>query len=241
MFKKLRATVRRMLSTLSAAQLKWGAFALAASMATFVSVVAQPAGLERSVAGLRNEINSRPASGTIVLVEIDAKSIRSIDKWPWPRTLHAQLVDRLNAAGASQIAFDVDFSSRSVDADDLAFAEAIKRAGGKVILPTFRQPASDGKNDLFVENQPIEVLKNEAFLGGVNIRPDSDGRVNTYPYGTLTGGMPRPSIGALLADASGPIDHVFPIDHSIDINSIPRLSYADILAGDFEFGFAGRC
>ena len=34
---------------------------------------------------IRNHINERPASGEIVLVGIDEKSVREVGRWPWPR------------------------------------------------------------------------------------------------------------------------------------------------------------
>jgi adenylate cyclase len=46
----------------------------------------------------------------IRIVDIDDDSLKKIGQWPWPRTLVAQLVDKLREAGASVIAFDIDFA-----------------------------------------------------------------------------------------------------------------------------------
>src|SRR6516164_5889434 len=46
----------------------------------------------------------------IRVVDIDDDSLNKIGQWPWPRTVVAQLVDRLRAAGAAVIAFDIDFA-----------------------------------------------------------------------------------------------------------------------------------
>jgi adenylate cyclase len=46
----------------------------------------------------------------IRIVDIDEDSLKKIGQWPWPRTLVAQLIDRLREAGASVIAFDIDFA-----------------------------------------------------------------------------------------------------------------------------------
>jgi adenylate cyclase len=46
----------------------------------------------------------------IRIVDIDDDSLKKIGQWPWPRTLVAQLIDRLREAGASVIAFDIDFA-----------------------------------------------------------------------------------------------------------------------------------
>jgi adenylate cyclase len=44
------------------------------------------------------------------IVDIDDDSLKKIGQWPWPRTLVAQLVDKLREAGATIIAFDIDFA-----------------------------------------------------------------------------------------------------------------------------------
>jgi adenylate cyclase len=46
----------------------------------------------------------------IRIVDIDDPSLNEIGQWPWPRTVVAQLVDRLRDAGAAVIAFDIDFA-----------------------------------------------------------------------------------------------------------------------------------
>jgi adenylate cyclase len=47
--------------------------------------------------------DKRPA----VVVDIDEASLRTLGQWPWPRTQIAELVDRLQKAGAVVIAFDI--------------------------------------------------------------------------------------------------------------------------------------
>lgn len=44
------------------------------------------------------------------IVDIDDASLDRIGQWPWPRTVLATLVDRLKAAGAAAIAFDIVFA-----------------------------------------------------------------------------------------------------------------------------------
>src|SRR6266852_8258271 len=46
----------------------------------------------------------------IRVVDIDDKSLSRLGQWPWPRTVVAQLVDRLREAGAAVVAFDIDFA-----------------------------------------------------------------------------------------------------------------------------------
>ncbi len=50
-----------------------------------------------------------PSPGQVVIVDIDEKSLGELGQWPWPRTLLADLVNRLSASGAAVITFDVLF------------------------------------------------------------------------------------------------------------------------------------
>ncbi len=172
----------------------------------------------------------RPATGLIHIVEIDSKSIKQLDSWPWKRGIHGTLVDKLSDAGAANIAFDVDFSSPSTAAEDDKFARALDRFGGSAILPTFRQLASN-TGDVYTENVPIDELRRHAFLGSVNVNPDADGTMRTFARGTVTARTARPSLAALLAGTPGQIADTFRLSSTINPDSIPRHSAADVLAG----------
>ena len=45
----------------------------------------------------------------VVLVDIDEESLKQYGQWPWPRSLMARLVDRINLAQPSAIGFDIFF------------------------------------------------------------------------------------------------------------------------------------
>src|SRR5687767_9276498 len=107
---------------------------------------------------------------------MDSRSLSAIDRWPWPRRHHAGLIDRLHAAGARSIAFDVDFAALSNPADDAALAAALRRAGGSVILPVLRQRESSQSSN-YAESIPALPFRDHAFLASVNIAPDADGYI----------------------------------------------------------------
>ena len=185
---------------------------------------------ERSLQLLRDRIRTHPATGRIALVEIDARSLKELDRWPWPRGLHARAVDAADRAGASMIAFDADFSARSDPRQDRLFGAAIARSRAPVVLPTFRQPLSDGSRSV-AENLPIAGLRRDALLASVNIFADHDGFVRRYPYSVVTGGVPRPPLGAILAGASGRSGDSFAMDGALDPASVPHVGFADFVAG----------
>ena len=43
------------------------------------------------------------------IVDIDEESLKQVGQWPWPRTILADLVDKLAADGAAAIGFDMVF------------------------------------------------------------------------------------------------------------------------------------
>ncbi len=77
----------------------------------------------------------RKPANDVVVVEIDARTLRALDRWPWSRYIHAELIRRLNEAKPRAVFYDVDFSVRSGDpAADAAIANAL--AGAQLsVLP----------------------------------------------------------------------------------------------------------
>jgi len=190
---------------------------------------------ERQIDEFKFSLLRRPATGAVVLVEIDARSLKELGVWPWPRRLHATLLRNLMAAGAGQIAFDVDFSTHSRDADDRAFAAALKAANGQVVLPVFQQRSSGtARQGDLVTSMPIEILRPYVGLAVLNVFPSNDGIVrNLFVEGEI-GDKRFPSLAAMLAGRRSVSEDGFDIDFSIDPATVPRLSYADVLKGRFR-------
>ncbi len=72
-----------------------------------------------------------PGNSPVRIVDIDDHSLATIGQWPWPRTIVAQLVDRLAASGAAVVAFDIDFAEPD-------------RTSPKMLLPLFAQAGVAG-------------------------------------------------------------------------------------------------
>lgn len=211
-----------------------GALLLALLASALFSLVGPGRGLEEVVRDSSAALRRHPASGQLHIVEIDARSIAAIDRWPWPRRNYVDLIDRLQRAGAASIAFDVDFSARSTPADDLALGQAIARSASPVILPTFAQAAGAGRQD-FTDSLPVAGLREHAMLAAVSILPEADGVVRRAPVGTITDGLPRPSLSAALGGlAGGAAESDFAIDYAIDPATIPRHSFVDLRDGRFD-------
>src|SRR4051794_33143446 len=93
--------------------------------------------VEQSALTLRLEVRPTTAPTDVTVVAIDDPTFADLrTQWPFPRSLHARAIDRLRAAGAAQIVYDVQFTEPTKPAEDLALYDAVGRAGNVVPATT---------------------------------------------------------------------------------------------------------
>lgn len=112
----------------------------------------------------------------VVVVGIDDASLRSMQlQWPWPRAVHAQLIDKLTAAGARAVAFDILFMEPGRDGpeDDQLLADAARRAGN-VIFGQKLSRIVDHQFRTTALEQPLRLFTDSAHVALVNHQPDPD-------------------------------------------------------------------
>lgn len=113
----------------------------------------------------------------IIIVAIDEPSMAEIgQQWPWPRSLHAQLIQKLNQAGAAVIGFDILFSEPSTPNEDQAFANALRDAKN-VILVSALSAVNDPLFRYTVRIDPIPAFRDAATVGSPFVSIDGDGVV----------------------------------------------------------------
>jgi len=186
-----------------------------------------PGAFQNLLTDFRFQLMPREPSGQVVLVAVDSPSLDQVGVWPWPRSLHASLIHQLRASGVAEILFDIDFSARSTAASDAAFTEALRDAGGGVVLAVFKQAV--GGKGIHV-NRPLPQFSEHAWSATVNITAESDGRVRRYAFGDEIDGVYVPSAASFLA--SGQFSKNAPpffLDYSIRFSGIPVIPFADIL------------
>ena len=71
--------------------------------------------LERRFYDFASTSTARGAASQIAVIAIDDQSIANIGRWPWPRDVHARLIDQLAAAKAKTIVHTVFFFEPQVD------------------------------------------------------------------------------------------------------------------------------
>ena len=210
-----------------------GGFIAVVMIALTLSGVLEP--LERGLLSMRFLADQRDASGDVVVVQIDAQTIRDLGVWPFPRADHATVIDQLREAGAGAIAFDVELTASQDDADNESLVAALQRAGGQVVLPSFIQLASAGQDtNHVIRTEPAEMFSRHGWLANVNVYPSTDGRIWTMTYGDWVEGKFQYSLASVLAGRATRDDRGFYVDYGIQISSIPRLSYIDVLNGRYR-------
>ncbi len=120
----------------------------------------------------------RPAADRdILIVAIDDPSLAALGKWPWDRSIHAQLIKKLQTKEPRSITFDILLSEASNGDADNALAQSMAMGPAPVFIPLhFATPGSDGR--AFDTILPIPPFAGNAkALGNVNVIFDEDGIV----------------------------------------------------------------
>ena len=108
----------------------------------------------------------------IVLVGIDDKTFNALDEqWPFPRHLHAEVIDRLREAGAKVIGYDVQFSEPTEPKEDNALILAVQRADGIVLSTT--EVDEHGEGNVFGGEGVAEQIG--ARVGNTTVQVDPGG------------------------------------------------------------------
>jgi diguanylate cyclase (GGDEF)-like protein/PAS domain S-box-containing protein len=210
-----------------------------AALGVVVAIVYLSGGLsfvERYLLDARAGLGSRPATGDVVIVAIDPESLRSLEVWPWPRRHYADVIEALLAAGAGRIALDLDLSSSSRPSDDRRLADVLAAAGPRrVALPRFRQlrPARDDTLEV-VDTGPNALFAPYVAQTHADFRPDPDGLVRRLEGHYQRHGQSVPAISVWLLGGTPPVPDTVQLDFGIDVASIPRLSFIDVLDGRFD-------
>ncbi|MEA3398839.1 MAG: adenylate/guanylate cyclase domain-containing protein [Patescibacteria group bacterium] len=118
----------------------------------------------------------------IVIVAIGNESLQVIGRWPWDRSIHADLISKLSELNPLVIGLDVNFPEASDSESDAALANAIQSAGN-IILPAEAE-LSRNRNGFTIKRllSPFLKIGQMALERGVtNTPPDSDGIFRSIP------------------------------------------------------------
>ena len=172
----------------------------------------------------------------LAVVKIDDVTFDELNlQWPFPRSNHGRVISRLKADGAKVIAYDVQFSEPSPDAEqDNALMDAARAAGNVVFATT--EVGENGEPNFLGGAEGIEYARTS--VGNGNFDDDPGGIIRRVPFELdqlksfavvaverATGEPVEPfSVETRLVDYHGPV------------GTIPSVSFSRVLDGKFEPG-----
>ncbi|MFH0947768.1 MAG: adenylate/guanylate cyclase domain-containing protein [Elusimicrobiota bacterium] len=113
-------------------------------------------------------------TGEIVIAAIDEDSLDKLGRWPWDRSVHAKLIEKLVGLGVKTIGFDVLFIEKSNQQSDKLLSDAMMishRCVNEILFESVMGVPVKAK-------PPLEgVIKSSVLLGSPNVFPETDGVV----------------------------------------------------------------
>ncbi|HEY8083009.1 MAG TPA: adenylate/guanylate cyclase domain-containing protein [Solirubrobacterales bacterium] len=176
---------------------------------------------------------AQPAPDDIVTVEVDDRTFSELGvQWPFPRSLHARVIDRLRKAGAKVIAVDIQFTEPTTPRQDNALVESVARAGGVILSTT--ETDKRGQSRIFGGEAVVREIG--ARAANTVVVPEPGGTIRKMHY-EVDGLV---SFGVAVAEAATgePIDPSEMegdgeawIDYRGPPNTIAHYSYSRVLRG----------
>lgn len=185
----------------------------------------------------------------LAIVAIDERSLQQLGQWPWPRSTHARLLDRLTEAGTRRVALDLMLPEpdRKDASQDTTLATAIAR-NEAVVLPVLA--ATGGDEAVPEELLPVPIIAEAAVaLAHTDIEIDGDGVARGLYLRAGIGSAYWPALGLALAPPAGPTpgledpqagtpspyqwrrDSYVRLRYAGPPGTFPQLSYIDVLEG----------
>ena len=183
-----------------------------------------------------------PADKDILLVNIDDASLSALGRWPWPRSTHAALLNKLQAAGPRTITLDILLSETGDNINDQSLAKAMSGPTPVYIPLHFSTPGNEGR--AYDVIPPAAAFAQSARgIGQVDVVSDSDGTVrrarlcsdpnadgNRWPH-LMELAFRGPDQKVSSAYARTPCEETVLIPYS-KRGSYSEISYVDFINGD---------
>ncbi len=113
-----------------------------------------------------------------IIVAIDEPSFGVLQQqWPWPRSLHARLIERLFEAGAKVVAFDVVFAEPSIPEEDVELAGALAAHPNTLLAADFNVVDESSYLEEILVTPYAGLVSASNPVGFVTLPVDADGFV----------------------------------------------------------------
>ena len=165
---------------------------------------------------LRGSIETNP---NIIMIDADDASAQQLGRWPWPRSLHTQMINFLSNENPGVIVYDILFSQSVDDTEDRALAQATKNSGNMIYPFAISLAGSENATrnialpEYFPDNQIKETPKAKNYfsiesvilpmpelmefskgLGHIAANRDRDGVIRRVPLFVRHEGSLMPSL-----------------------------------------------
>jgi adenylate cyclase len=207
----------------------------AAALALAAGAVGALAGLEGEAIDARFAVRGERPVKDVAVVAIDDTTFDELQRrWPFPRSLHGRVIDRLRKAGARQIAYDVQFTEPSDPDQDLALYDAVARDGHTVLSTTEVDAA--GHTNVLGGDEQLRAAGARAGHTGSPADPDGvirrvservDG-LETFALAAAKAAGARAPAGAALRDGRALIDFDGPP------GTVPAIPFSRVRSGHFD-------
>ena len=182
--------------------------------------------------------SDRASPDDIAIVAIDNRSLEAIGRWPWPRSLHADLLNRLADMRPRSIGYDVLFIEPSPD--DRMLADAVRRSRAYLPLVIDVPGRNGAPYDIALPSGPLAEAA--AGIAQVNLHFDSDrvirqiyleegdGKQAWLQLGAVMAGL-KPGSGAAPGLTGLRQERPVLIPYGGATGHIPTISFIDLLNG----------
>jgi len=211
-------------------QLVWPASVLAIFAGTyFLHATGRLARVENAAAEARAAVLRHERDSDIVIVGIDADSLKALNEWPWPRRHHARLLQMLKPAAPRSLFIDIEFGLPSNEDDDALLEQALADWEGTPVYLASHFQARSGADTSLTVTRPLPRFAAHAALASVTLQPGPDGLVRDMRSSWQIDGETLKSIFAHETPLRA--GTVVPIDFSIDEGSFGYVSFIDVVNG----------
>lgn len=146
----------------------------------------------------------QPPPDEVLIVAIDDASIDAIGRWPWRRSVHATLLERLAEARPRAIVLDLVLSEPDPDPRQDEWLAAALRRAAPVVMPVAWQAVP---GEPLQPLQPVMPLREAVRLGAAEAVVDGDGVLRHAFVESGPPGRPFPHLAAAALQAGGESVH----------------------------------
>ncbi len=208
--------------------ISWRAFALTLLVSLIVGISSASELGDRMLDAAVGRLGSRPVSGDIVVLALDEATMASSHNRDFTPTQYAQVVDRVNKAGAKRLLIDFYFDRRENDRDFPLLVSAVKKMGDRVVLavPTRTDPGTGEKISIFPSPEFGSKVPIASIAWDIEFW-----QVWRLPVSYVADGRMLPSFASVIADKYSSEPAKFRLDLSYDTSTITTYSVKDLLDG----------